>query len=268
MSMRASLFLVLGVACASPPQAVVPAQEPVSVATVVEPAAAAPRDPDADRQDVIDVVRASSSALLEKQDVALFLSYWSTDAVLVRSRQEALGPSDVTLALPQIGAVRRIIVLREEPRTLDVADTRVELEGDRATLRWLATTSVGNARDVFAEEYELIRTEEGWRIDKMRYWPESRTVDGDTAVFGPSWVRNIDDEVETARAGGDERQLLYLLFGAYRFREAHALATDLTSRSGADAWTWSLLGTCALMIGDVEQAEHAFAMAKRLEEPP
>ncbi len=266
-AMRSYLPALLVVGCAAPPPAVTAtASQPAGAVSISPPPPSV--GPKVDQRAIVDLVRASSSAVLERKDVDDFLRPWAPDAVLVRSREESPSAYNVELDREQVRAVRRILIRDELPRTLEIENIDVHVDGSTATLRWRATTSAGNARDVFREEYKLRRTSGAWQITVMRYWPESRTVDGETAHFGPTWTRTIDREVDKARESGDSGQLLYKLFGAYRYREAYELAKQLTSQDDVDSWTWKMLRACALMVGDVTTAETADTRAAELEKQP
>lgn len=266
MQTRFCLLAVLAAGCnAAAPRAAAPAVVTVPTAPPQHAQAAASA---ADRQAVIDVASGSERAFLTRRDVQAALAHWSSDATGTRARQEQPGRYDITLSRSEVEAERHYVVDHYQPRKVAFRDIHVSVDGSKATLRWFATSSTDSASDVFGERYQLVRTALGWQITAFRYWPVSRMQDGKTMNFGPAWMRDADRRVAEARAGGDERDLLFALFSAYRFHEAYELASALTAKSDADAWTWQMLAVTCGVLGKATEAENALAKAAELGEKP
>lgn len=85
---------------------------------------------------------------------------------------------------------------------------------------------------------------------------------GERHRFSKSTFEEMDRQVEAMRATGDQRRVLYALFGAYRFGDALELARTLSKQPDlADKWLWEMLALAAMMMGDAEEAAAAYARA-------
>lgn len=155
-----------------------------------------------------------------------------------------------------------MIVGRESRRKVEVDKIDVEVRGDDATLSWRSVSSE-KATDYFREAFVLRRTRDGWRVVEKRYWPTAREEEsGERHRFSKSTFDEMDRHVEAMKATGDQRRVLYALFGAYRFAEALELARSLSTHPDlADKWLWEMLALSAMMMGDAEEAAAAYARA-------
>jgi hypothetical protein len=236
---------------------------PIAAPVVVDsprPEAARPARPA--RDEIIETVLASEKALLEDGDVDAHLAAWAPDAVIIRARARAPGRYDVTVSVDRLRPTLRMIVGREARRKVDVDKVEAEAQGDEGHLTWRSATSE-KATDYFREAFKLRRTRDGWRVVEKRYWPTAREEEsGETHKFSQSTFDEMDRHVEAMRASGDDRRLLYALFGAYRFDEALVLARAISKKPNlTDKWLWEMLALSALMMGEAEEAAAAYARA-------
>jgi hypothetical protein len=248
------LLLLALVACGRP--------APLAAPVIVEAPAGPAKPARPAREEIIETILASEKALLEEGDVDAHLAVWAPDAVIVRARAREPGPYDVKVPVDRLKPTLRMIIGRETRRKVEVDKIEVEVKGDDATLSWRSVSSE-KATDYFRESYVLRHTRDGWRVVEKRYWPTGREEEsGERHRFSKSTFEEMDRHVETVKATGDQRALLYALFGAYRFAEALELARTLSTRPDlADKWVWEMLALSALMMGDAEEAAGAYARA-------
>lgn len=254
------IFALAGCARPTPIVAPVVVEQPATPAKPERPA----------REEIIETILASEKALLEEGDVAAHLAVWTPDAVVVRARAREPGPHDVKVPVDRLRPTLRLIVGRETRRKVEVDKVDVEVRGDEATLSWRSATSeIDKATDYFRESFILRRTRDGWRVVEKRYWPTGREEEsGERHKFSKSTFEEMDRQVESVRATGDERGLLYVLFSAYRFAEAHELARKISTRPDlTDKWLWEMLALSALMMGEAEEAAVAYSRAKEVSPP-
>jgi hypothetical protein len=251
-------LLVVASACASGCARAAPLTAPV----VVDPPTVPAKPSRPAREEIIDTILASEKALLEDGDVDAHLAVWTPDSAIVRARAREPGPYDVKVPLDRLRPTLRMIVGRETRRKVEVDKIEVEVKGDDATLSWRSVSSE-KATDFFREAYVLRRTRDGWRVVEKRYWPTAREDEsGERHRFSKSTFDEMDRQVDAMRATGDQRRLLYALFGAYRFAESLELARALSTHPDlADKWLWEMLALSALMMGDAEEAAAAYARA-------
>lgn len=245
-------FVLAGCARPAPLTAPVVIDAPTVPVTPARPA----------REEIIDTVLGSEKALLEEGDVDAHLAIWAPDAIIIRARAREPGPYDVKVPVDRLKPTLRMIVGREARRKVEVDKIEVEVKGDDATLSWRAVSSE-KATDYFREAFVLRHTSDGWRVVEKRYWPTAREEEsGERHRFSSSTFADLDRHVEAVRATGDQRNLLYALFGAYRFAEAFDLARKLATHPDlADKWLWETLALSALMMGDAEEAAAAYSRA-------
>jgi hypothetical protein len=255
--LRSAVFaLALALAaCARP----APLTAPVVAEAPAGPAAKPARPA---REEIIDTILASEKALLENGDVDGHLAAWAPDSFIVRARAREPGPYDVKVPLDRLRPTLRMIVGRETRRKVEVDKIEVDVKGDDATLSWRSVSSE-KATDYFREAYVLRKTRDGWRVVEKRYWPTAREDEsGERHRFSKSTFDEMDRQVDAMKATGDQRRVLYALFGAYRFAESLELARALSTHPDlADKWLWEMLALAALMMGDAEEAAAAHARA-------
>jgi len=220
------------------------------------------------KEEILETVLASEKAFLEEGDVDAHLAAWTLDAVLIRARSQQDGPYDVKVPVDKLRPTLRIIVARETRRKVEVDKVVIDVKGEEASMTWRSASSE-KATDVFREAFTLRHTREGWRVYEKRYWPAAREEEsGERHKFGKASFEEADRQVERFRASGDERNLLYALFGAYRFREALELARRLVSDgSNVDSWLLEMHAISALMMGEAEEASASYARAKEVGQP-
>ena len=258
--MKRVLLFLLVLGCGHP--------APLAAPVVVEAPSAPAKPAHPAREEIIDTVLASEKALLEEGDVDAHLAIWAPDAVIIRARARETGPSDVKVPVDRLKPTLRMIVGREARRKVEVDKVDVDVKGDDATLSWRAVSSE-KATDYFREAFVLRHTRDGWRVVEKRYWPIAREEEsGERHRFSSSTFAELDRHVESVRATGDQRNLLYALFGAYRFAEALELARKLATHPDlADKWLWEMLALSALMMGDAEEAAAAYSRAAESSSP-
>src|SRR5262249_32926677 len=159
---------------------------------------------------------------LERGDVDAYMRPWADDGVMTSGRGPEPGPYDVSLARNQIEATRKVIFARLPKAGFEVSGVETTIARDAATVDWSTAVDVGDRMDLFRERYRLRRTPQGWRIVTLRYWPTGQRSSEGRVRFDERFFRDIDESIQQARNAHDDRQLLYLLVGAYRFREARA----------------------------------------------
>lgn len=248
------LLLLAVASCARP--------APLSAPVIVDSPAVPAKPARPAREEIIETILASEKALLEDGDVDAHLAVWAPDAVIIRARAREPGPHDVKVPVDRLKPTLRMIVGRETRRKVEVDKIEVEVKGDDATLSWRSVSSE-KATDFFREAYVLRRTRDGWRVVEKRYWPTAREEEsGERHRFSSSTFAEMDRYVDAMKATGDQRQVLYALFGAYRFAEALDLARALSTHPDlADKWLWEMLALSALMMGDAEEAAAAYSRA-------
>lgn len=235
---------------------------PLTAPVVVDPPSAPAKPARPAREKIVDTILASEKALLEEGDVDAHLAVWTADSFIVRARAREPGPYDVKVPVDRLKPTLRMIVGREARRKVEVDKIEVDVKGDDATLSWRSVSSE-KATDYFREAFVLRHTRDGWRVVEKRYWPIAREEEsGERHRFSSSTFTEMDRHVEAVRATGDQRNLVYALFGAYRFAEALDLARKLSTHPDlADKWLWEMLALSALMMGDAEEAAAAYSRA-------
>lgn len=269
-----TILLRLGVACLvlhgcatrtspSAPRVVAEAETRQSIQRDEAPAEAVlpARDP---RREVRDALLSTVRAALTDLDVERYVAGWVPEGESVGGRGPERGPYDLQLDLRRIRAMRGMAAGRDPKRRVEVEGEQVLLQRDRATVSWVLNAHAGSSSDSFGERYELVRTDRAWKIVRYRYWPIAHTEDGERFEFGSLWFAAADAAVEAVRAQGDRRQLVWKLFGAYRFLEALDEARRLTTSEPLEPWNWSIRAQLARLVGEGDEAESCFREQERL----
>ena len=220
----------------------------------------------AERDALVAWLQAGQRAAYERHDVKSYLSQWSKDAEIIAARGAGSGPFDRRLSRDQIEQTRRERYHRppEGPKSLSFQDVRVTVSGEVATVRWRALSRHPDGAEMVAEKYDLIRDETGyWLIKTNRFWPlwvqEGKRP---KRVFSPAEWTKLDQWAERKACFGG--RCPSRLLTAWRFYDAWREAVRMSERPGA-AHAWLLRGICAVLSGQVADAEPSFVRALQLD---
>jgi hypothetical protein len=259
------LVLVLGtwvVACAAPP----PQAPAVAIPSPDPGDGAQAEDALHGERAILATLLALNRALLTNHDVDGYIAGWHTDGRWVAGRHARSSEYDVELDTEQLAAVRRLFIEGEPSRDVRYEGERVEIYDARAIVSWTLRSSFDTVVDLFAERYELAFHAGRWKVVALRYWPTGRIEDGEKFEFDAGWADALDRQIDTLIAtGGDEAQLTYALFSAYRYREAHVVARRITEAEAENAWAWQMRMLSAGLAGDVADATFSQGQLRALE---
>ncbi len=202
-----------------------------------------------------------------RHDLTTYLRLLADDAREVAGRGEQPDASDVVLDRAQIEAVRRVQFRYAPSPDLRSGNenVRVEIQGDRAVVRWDGTVQIDEWFKTWRNVAHLRKTPQGWKLYASRTWPIAlRTMQVLYAIDAAYW-KEKDAAVEQARAGKDLRKLVRALDEAERRPEAYQAARDLTAADKATAADWALRGDMALNAGDPADALASFRRARALD---
>jgi len=83
---------------------------------------------------------------------------------------------------------------------LDFGEARIDIAGEKATLRYRSTLKTPEFIGAADEIFRLRKTGKGWKVYENRYWPvEVRVGDQITRFDAATWEK-LDAEVERSRA--------------------------------------------------------------------
>jgi hypothetical protein len=247
------LFGALLVACGAPARERPPAA--VAIPLPERENTGAAEDPALTEQAVLNTLLGLNRALLTHHDIDTYMAGWRNDGVWVGARNARPGKYDVKLDTEQLAALRRLVVKSEPSREVSYDDERVAIDDERATVSWTLRTSFDTTVDLFAEKYELVFERGHWKVVAFRYWPVARTEGNETYQFEAGWADALDAKIEAMiLTGGNEAELTYELFNAYRFREAHAVVKRVTEADPDNTWAWRMRMLSAGFSGDIDDA--------------
>lgn len=201
----------------------------------------------------------------ERHDLAAYLSQWHPTATLTVGRRGSAGVHDRTLNRAQIQWTRseRMFLPPEGPKKLRFREVEVSGRGRTLVVKWLAQSTHSAGEELMAERYSLVYENKRWWVTQNRMWPVW-TVDGKRPkrVYSEEVWRRLDAWAE--RASCFEGRCPSRLLTAWRFRAAWLEAKRISERPGA-AHSWLLRGICAVLAGQVKDAQPSFDKALRLD---
>lgn len=221
--------------------------------------ASVPQDPSAVR----DLVESSQRALIERGDLDTYLAAFAPQARSVLGRGPEAAETDVVYSYAQMRRSRQLRLDTPTPGIrVSFRDSRVSIEGDRATLRHVGQVEVaGGVAEVVGERYELRHGPEGWKIHLNRYWILRL---GEQRFDSAHW-QALDAAVTRSRRQQDARAETGALSDSLRFPEMWAASQRWTAAAPDAAEAWLSRGIAAAFIGESEDALRAFQRAIQLD---
>jgi WD40 repeat protein len=221
---------------------------------------------DADERAIRDAVLRADYLGWMSHDLRAYLAIRADDVRVTQGRGEEPDRHDQTLDRSQLEAIRRIQFGGPLPNLVhrSYEDVRVQVEGDRASLRFRLVLEENEGFEEQASLFHLRRTPGGWQIFAERGWLLRTRRGPETILYDAATWNARDAAVEAAR-GGDVRKLAEAMDDASRPTEAHAAARELTAQDGASARDWALRGALAFKAGDARDAGLAFQKALSLD---
>ena len=210
-----------------------------------------------------DMVIAAQKAGIERHDLGFYMNQWATDAEMVLGRGPHSTRYDRVFTSGQIEMTQEQRFHGRVPagRTIEFSDISTQAVGEETHLEWTATLREADGFESVREVYKLRRQEGKWKVYHNRFWPLRTRIGTDVYDFGVIEWQRRDREVFDQRRKGDVRLLVVALIEAYRFREAHEIATKATADTNASALLWVMRGIAAIQSGEVQDAYTAFRSA-------
>ncbi len=228
-------------------------------------------DEDAEAEAIRRTVFHAQRGGFERHELDGFMAQWTDDAQLVIRRTEKDDQYERVIHRSQIEAVRALVYRGENlpfpsPKLkITYDEVRVEVSGERATLRARTTIRGDGGWEQAQENFRLRKTAQGWRIAGNLYWPIKWNSGDETIVYNDDTFKELDAAVEQARRQDDPRELGSALGDALRYAEAYRVAKKLTTRPDATPDDWYQCGFMAIQLGDADDAKRCFAKARSLE---
>lgn len=284
---RARWVSLLGFLSACGGARVGPAPVPAPVSGVVDPAAnvvecageeGEPMDLDAIEACSSDAQFVSAASFVltatrSDSDVTRYLALFAGGGTVVRGRREGAEAYDATQDLAHLEVMLRARAAerQDEEGSFEVSfeRVRVELAGERARVWALVVFAAGSGEDVVLEgqDVSLVRSGSTWRIARLRTWPRGWAVEDEGETFDDAYWAVRDRAVSAAQAAlaaapaaesvAARRRLAAALLAARRFREALAIARQLTTLPGATMTDWRQRAASAWEEGEAEEAREA-----------
>ena len=217
---------------------------------------------------IADTVIAAQRAGWEDHDYKQYMTQWADEATLTWGRTDEPGKYDQPIDLEQIRATRKIRMRGTPPKDQYAYKVdKVEIDGDTATLRLTVhvTGEDENFESRMGEQYQLIKTDAGWKVTANRVWPISNRFGDRKVVYNAKLWARLDTAVARVRAYSKERDQSYALMNAYRFDEAYAAAVKATEAEGATAEDWSTRGYFAAIAGQADDVDPCLTKARSMD---
>lgn len=197
---------------------------------------------------IVAMIQSSQRQGIIDRKPAAYMRIWDREAVIIAARTEQADRYDHVLEFDKIrqAAEARSQGKPDAKLEFHYADTKVEIQGKRATVTWrLKVTwrdlqSEATGEELTAERFVLRKTAEGWRVVENRFWPLVLKDADQEQTFDPARWKELDAAVDQARRLRNEPKLLQALFDAWRLKEGLELARKRTTTfpKNADAWAW------------------------------
>ncbi len=225
-----------------------------------------------DIRHVIESLKDSQVAGVERHDLPAYLSVFAGEATLTVGRGPWPGPFDRTLAMPAIVATRTERFYAPPPGEVRLRhrDVEIQAEAGRLIVRWLAERVAEDGIEVVREVFVLrpARPAEGsgWLIVHNRLWPEWQQDAGQPPrrYEAATWAAL---DAAAARPDCESGPCPLAMLEAWRFVEAHEAAIRWSeglpagARGDDAAARWVLRGLCAVFSGRVADAQPSFGRA-------
>ncbi len=210
-----------------------------------------------------DTVMAAQRAGVERHDLGFYMNQWAEDAEMVLGRGHAHGRYDRVFTQGQIEmhAEQRFHGNAPPGRKLTFSDVTTTPKGKEVIVEWTATLTDPDGYEVTRDVYKLAKIKGHWKVKHHRYWPLKTRIGADVYEFGVIEWQRRDREVFDHRRKGDRRLEVVALIEAYRFLEAHDVASKATEGKQAPALLWVMRGIAAVQAGEVQDAYKAFRAA-------
>ena len=210
-----------------------------------------------------DMVMNAQRAGVERHDLGFYMDQWTDDAEMVLGRGSHTTRYDRNFTRGQIETVAEQRFHGSVPagRKLKFTEVSVTPVGEEVHLEWTATLHESDGFEAVREVYKLRLQGGKWKVHHNRFWPLRTQIGTDQYEFGIIEWQRRDREVFDQRRKGDVRLLVVALIEAYRFREAHEIASKATEGKEASALLWVMRGIAAVQAGEVQDAYTAFRMA-------
>ncbi len=210
-----------------------------------------------------DMVMEAQRAGIERHDLGFYMNQWADTAETVLARGPKSGHYDRVLTYGQIETTSEQRFYGKAPagRKLTFSDVLVTPRGAEVVVEWTATITDSDGYEVNREVFKLRRVKGHWKVVQQRFWPLKTRIGTDTYEFGVIEWQRRDREVFDQRRKGDRRLEVVALLEAYRFREAHDVASKATEGQQLDALLWVMRGIAAIQAGEVQDAYASFRKA-------
>lgn len=235
----------------------------VAVATV---AVAQPIERTEDELAVAKVVKRAERAGFEKHDTAGYLAAFLPTATFTYGRARAPDAYDYTLDFARQSA---LAAFRHQPALAGkegayFSDEKFTLTADSGAYFAVVERHFFGGIEMWARQYTMKKTADGWRVAALRSWPIRQVVGGEPRMFDEATLKRADEEVDQAIKDGNFILTFTALVMARRMTEARALAEKAVAANPKDAQ--GQVGLCFMLIefGEIEAARAVAAKAAKL----
>lgn len=221
---------------------------------------------------IVAAVQQSQKAGFEKHDLKTYMATWADTATFVGGRSDKPNKYDISLNRDQIEATRK--VLFRGPSTDKVqmrfSEERSEYKDDTVIIRWTVELTFPRAKQRTGERYEMIRSDDGWKISTNRSWiieyqptdsPGLPLMKFDKAKWDLA-DRTVEQTIADPTATAIDR--LYAYWDAARHLDVYNIACQELERDADNSDLWYWRGISAFQLGKVEDTRKSFERARAL----
>lgn len=200
-------------------------------------------------------------------DIDRYSTCWADDASLTLGRLEAPDEYDITANGDQIHDCLAIAMsnqLKLESTKVFPKILELDLDGEEtARVDLIVVDEVGDKFNEYQHRYELNKTDEGWKIKRLRIWElRFRGASSGNVSRDANSYAQLDRRIPSDPK--PDFNQINLLIGAKRYREALDLTAELTRLEPDNLTSWQLRAMAASGAHDLGMALECQRQALRL----